>query len=261
MPRTIAGILTLIALVLLPTGANAFMKDGCGSGNCVDCHALTADEAMKLLKPMEIDKIAEVRESPVKGLWAVDAEKGGVRGTVFIDFGKKHVLQAQIIRIDTKENVTSIRKVDPSKIALDNALLMGKADAAQQIIVFSDVDCHFCANLHGSIKAIVAKEPGIAFRIILFSRNNDPNTILKERAVLCANSPEMLEQGYLGKPLPPPACTTDAATWNGKIAAELGINGTPVLILPDGRLIPGFRDPDAILRLLKEGAAPAAPGH
>ncbi len=250
-------ILTFLTLALLPAGATAFMKDGCGSGNCVDCHALPLEEAARLLKPMDIDKVTEVRESPVRGLWAVEAEKGGAKGTVFIDFGKKHVLSAQIVRLDTKENVTGNRKIDPSRIALDNALLVGKADAPKTIIVFSDIDCHFCANLHGAIRSVVEKEPGVAFRIILFSRNNDLNTLKKTQAVLCARSLEMLDQAYLGKPLPEPGCTTTAAVENGKIAAALGVTGTPVLIMPDGRMIPGFRDPDAILRLLSEDAPPA----
>jgi thiol:disulfide interchange protein DsbC len=257
MNRPPAGILTTLILTILTLGllhadARAFMKDGCGSGNCVDCHALSTDEAAKLLKALEIDKVNSVSESPVKGLWAVEAEKGGAKGMVFVDFGKKHVLQAQIVRLDTKENVTAVRRIDPSKIALDNALLIGKADAPKKVVIFSDPDCHFCANLHKSILSVVEANPDVAFRIILFSRNNDPATILKTQAILCSRSLPMLDNAYAGKPVPAPECTTDAASLNAKIAAAVGVVGTPVLVMPDGRLIPGFREPDAILRLLKE---------
>lgn len=257
MTRPPAGILTTLILTFLAIGllhsdARAFMKDGCGSGNCIDCHSLNTEEAAKLLKPIEIDKVNSVSESPVKGLWAVEAEKGGAKGMVFIDYGKKHVLQAQIVRLDTKENVTAVRRVDVSKIDLGNALLVGKADAPKTIVVFSDPDCHFCANLHKSIHAVAEGNPDIAFKIVLFSRNNDPAVVKKVQAVLCSKSLPMLDDAYAGKPVPAPECATDAPAENAKVAAAAGVVGTPVLVMPDGRLIPGFREPDAILRLLKE---------
>lgn len=249
--------LTLLALALSPAPARAFMENGCGTGKCVDCHSLTVEEASRLVKPLEIDRVTEVHESPVQGLWAVEAEKGGAKGTIFIDYGKKHVLQAQILRLDTKENVTSIRKVDPTKISLAGALLIGRPEATQKIIVFSDPDCHFCANLHGAIKAVVEKTPDVAFQLLLFSRNNDPASIRKAEAVMCTKSLSMLDNAYAGKPIPAPECKTDAVTENAKAAAAAGVSGTPVLIMPDGRMIPGYRDADAILRLLKEGEPPA----
>ena len=258
----LGAILFLAALAAAVSArpAAAFMKDGCGSGNCVDCHALTAEEAAKLLKPLEIEKVSEVRESPVKGLWAVDAERAGVKGVVFIDFGKKHVLQAQVVRLDTKENVTGVRKVHPSKIPLDRALLVGRAEASKTIVVFSDPDCHFCANLHEAIKQVVEKNPDIAFRIILFSRLNDPATVSKAAAVLCAKSAALLDNAYKGQPIPPADCPTTDPLENAKTATAFGVTGTPVLVMPDGRMIPGNRDADSILRLLKEGeAAPATP--
>jgi thiol:disulfide interchange protein DsbC len=245
-------VLALAALALAPSGAQAFMKDGCGAGKCADCHELTVEEATKLVKPLEIDKVHEVRESPVKGMWAVDAEKGGARGTLFIDYGKKHILQAQILRLDTKENVTAVRKVDPAKIPLDNALLVGRADAPKRIVVFSDPDCHFCSILHASMRAVVDNNADVAFRILLFSRNNDPATIRKAQAILCAKSLPMLDNAYAGQPVPAPACDTPEPVLNAKIAATVGVSGTPVLIFPDGRLVPGSRDPEGILRLLKE---------
>ena len=248
--------LTLLALALFPPPSRAFMDNGCGSGKCVDCHSLSVDEAARLVKPLDIERVTEVHESPIKGLWAVEAEKGGAKGTIFIDYGKKHVLQAQIIRLDTKENVTSARKIDPSKIPLATALLIGRPEATKKIIVFSDPDCHFCAKLHEAIKAVVAKEPDVAFQLLLFSRNNDPGAIRKAQAVLCTKSLPMLDNAYLGKYVPAPECATDAVAENARIAASVGVNATPVLVMPDGRMIPGFRDADAILRLLKEEAPP-----
>lgn len=36
------------------------------------------------------------------------------------------------------------------------------------------------------------------------------------------------------------------------VAARLGVRGTPAMILPDGRVVNGFRDANTILKMLEE---------
>jgi len=36
-----------------------------------------------------------------------------------------------------------------------------------------------------------------------------------------------------------------------KLAGKLGIQGTPAMVLPDGRVISGYMQADALLRLLE----------
>ncbi|NNG46277.1 MAG: hypothetical protein HKM86_04075, partial [Deltaproteobacteria bacterium] len=37
-----------------------------------------------------------------------------------------------------------------------------------------------------------------------------------------------------------------------RIAGQLKLRGTPAMILPDGRVVNGYRDADTILKLLEE---------
>jgi thiol:disulfide interchange protein DsbC len=59
-----------------------------------------------------------------------------------------------------------------------------------------------------------------------------------------------------GKEIPPPSCESDQVDKNIALAEKLGIKSTPTLILPDGRVYPGFRDAAGIVGLLNEPAAP-----
>jgi thiol:disulfide interchange protein DsbC len=247
------------------TGAFAFMKDGCASGECRDCHSLTREEAGKLLSGM-VDNVLGVEESPVQGLWVVDIAKGGKKIPLYIDYSKKYVLSAQVLRIGTKADFTSERmkklnevKADFSRIPLEDALVVGKFSAKRKVVVFSDPDCHYCARLHAEMKTVIEKEPEVAFYVKLYSRNNDPAVMEKAKSIICAKSLALLESAYAGKPLPPADCGTDAPGETLKLAGRLNIQGTPALVLPDGRVMTGYRNANALMELLA-GPAPSGTG-
>lgn len=264
MKARIAGLVLGIAALFLQAGdAEAFPKDGCGAGECRNCHSLTRDEAGKLLEGM-VDNVLNVEASPVQGLWVVDIVKGGRKVPIYIDYSKNHVLSAQIVRISTKEDLTGARRtklnefqVDASGIPLEDALVVGNRSAKRKVIVFSDPDCHYCAKLHGELKTVSEKDPGVAFYIKLYSRNNNPASAEKAKSVICSKSLALLEDAYAGKALPPAICSTRAAEDNFKLADRLNIRGTPTLVLPDGRVHTGYRDANALARLLAEGKSPA----
>jgi thiol:disulfide interchange protein DsbC len=260
-----AALGILAGLLLCPQGAFAFPKDGCGVGECRDCHSLSREEAGKILGGM-VDNVLNVEAGPVRGLWVVDIVKGGRKLPVYIDYSKNYLLSAQIIRLGTKEDITGARMaklnettVDVSLIPLEDALVVGNPAAKRRVVVFSDPDCHFCAKLHGELLTVAGKVPEVAFYIKLYSRNNSPASVEKAKSVLCAKSLALLEDAYAGKPLPPASCKTGAPGETLKLAERLNIRGTPTMVLPDGRVVTGYRDANGLLQLLAEGT-PAATG-
>ena len=259
-----AALSILAGLLLCPQEAFAFPKEGCGVADCRECHNLTREEAGKLLGGM-VDNVLAVEASPVRGLWVVDIEKGGRKVPVYVDYSKNFVMSAQIIRLSTKEDLTGERmaklnevSVDVSRIPLEDALVLGDPSARRKVVVFSDPDCHFCAKLHGELRAVVERSPDVAFYIKLYSRNGNPASTEKARSVICSKSMAMLEEAYAGKPLPAAACKSDAPEETLKLAGRIKIQGTPAMVLPDGRLVAGYRDANALLKLLAGPAAPAA---
>jgi thiol:disulfide interchange protein DsbC len=206
-----------------------------------------------------VDNVLNVEESPVQGLWVVDIAKAGKKFPIYIDFSKNFVLSAQIIRLSNKEDITGARtmklnevKADVSQIPLEDAIVMGKPSAKRRVIMFSDPDCHFCGKLHAEIRTVVEKDPDVAFYIKLYSRNNNPAVAEKARSIICAKSPALLEDAYAGKPIPPAICKTSAPEETLKLADRLNIRGTPTLVLPDGRVVTGYRDANTLMKLLAE---------
>jgi len=99
-----------------------------------------------------------------------------------------------------------------------------------------------------------AKDADVAFLVMPYPRNrNDKATYRNCLAVVCSKSEKMLDDAYAGEELPAPSCKSDAVDETMKLADRLKIQGTPTMILPDGRMISGSMNADALLSLLSGG--------
>lgn len=266
--RTLLFRLFLTALLLAAgeTGASAFMKEGCGTGECRDCHTLDREEAGKILSGL-VDNVLNVEMSPVQGLWVVDIQKSGRKFPIYLDFSKNFLISGQVVRLSTKEDITGSRfenlnavTANLSEIPLEDALVVGNPAAKRKVIVFSDPDCHFCGKLHHEFKVVVEKEPDVAFFVKLYSRANSPAVNEKAKAVICSKSLAMLEDAYAGKRIPPPMCKTGVTEETFRLAEKLNIRGTPAMVLPNGKVMGGYRTADALLKLLSEAKGAGADG-
>ena len=63
--------LIVLGMLFSASTLHAFQKDGCGSGNCLDCHSLNREEVAILLKG-KVDDVLNVKLSEVPGLWALE---------------------------------------------------------------------------------------------------------------------------------------------------------------------------------------------
>ncbi|HEX8948045.1 MAG TPA: disulfide isomerase DsbC N-terminal domain-containing protein [Dissulfurispiraceae bacterium] len=146
--RRMKFVLSLFIILVLShiysTNALAFTADGC-SGDCRKCHSITTEEVNRILKKMNHAdvKVLGIRQSPVKSLWEVAIDEGGKRGIFYIDYSKKFLIPGPILEASTNSNVTAeslekMRKVNPSRIPLADALVMGNRHAKKKVVVFTD---------------------------------------------------------------------------------------------------------------------------
>jgi thiol:disulfide interchange protein DsbC len=258
----------LLTVLLAGSPASAFQKEGCGAGDCRDCHAVNKEEVAELLKG-KVSEVLDVKRSEVPGLWDVEAVVRNKQGTpqkipLYLDFSKSYLISGKVLKLENNENVTKnsfvkMNTVDRSQIPLDDALLIGKEDAAGKIIVFDDPQCKFCLKLHPVMKKVVEEHPDIAFLIKLYPLAMHSDSKQRAETIICAKlggdnakALSLLEESLTGKSLPEPDCTNDTAENNVALAKKLYIGSTPTLIMPDGRVIPGYRDADEIVKMLKE---------
>jgi thiol:disulfide interchange protein DsbC len=226
--------------------------------DCAKCHNLTKEEATELLKNLNPDlKVLEVKSSPVKAIWEITINAGGQKVVGYIDFSKHYLVTGDIIDLKTKTNITrdrltEINKVDVSTIPLDDAIVMGDKNAPHKVIVFSDPECPYCAKLHQEMKKVIEKRKDIVFFIKMFPLPIHKGSYDKAKAIVCAKTLAVLDDAFEKKDLPPAKCSSSAVDENMKLASKLGINGTPAIIFPDGRVIPGYMDADALINALEK---------
>ena len=248
MRFTFTLILFFVSIFSAPAVLFSFEGKGCGQ-DCASCHSLTKDEAGKILK---ID-VSEVKTALVKGLWEVDGIQNGNKVRVHIDYSKKYiVLINRFIFVDDIGKPPTIRKIDINLIPLTDALVIGNPLAKKKVVVFTDTDCPYCKKFHAEMKETIKKNKDIVFYIKLFPLVNvHPEAYEKSKTILCKNSLKLLDDAIEGKKLPKADCDTKAVDENIKLTERLGINVTPTVILPDGRLIPGFIDGSTLLELME----------
>ena len=242
----------ILGLLLCASTVYGFQKDGCGSGNCLDCHSLNREEAVKLLKG-KVDDVLSLKISEVPGLWALEAVYQGKTITLYLDFSKKYIISGNIIRLQDGESLSPqapVVSVDVAAISLQDAVVLGDPKAPKKIIVFDDPECTFCQKLHPEMEQIVKTRKDIAFFIKMLPLPSHPHSYEKAKTIICTKSAKLLAESLAGKPLPPPVCETDQVDRNIKLAEKLHINTTPTLIFPDGKVYPGYRPVDAILAIL-----------
>ena len=100
------------------------------------------------------------------------------------------------------------------------------------------------------MKKIIGDRKDIAFFIKLFPLRSHPEAYEKSKAIVCEKSLALLEDAYETKPLPKPKCETTVIDENIALAGKLGINSLPTLILPDGRVVRGYKDAQTLQNLI-----------
>ncbi len=263
--QMLSVVFSLLLLLISANGSSAFgpaegcaTSAGCESG-CDKCHTLSNEEVARIFNSLNIQnaKILDIKLSPVKSLWEISLESAGRRGVVYVDYSKKYLISGSVIEISTKSNTTAelvqkledSRRIDVSKIPLENALVMGDKNAAKRVIVFTDPDCPFCARLHQELKNVLEKRKDIVFYIKLFPLPMHKDAYWKAKSIECGKSLKMLEDNFDKKQIEKKECDTKEIDNNLKLGESLGISGTPTLVFSDGKVRSGAMPADKIIEL------------
>jgi len=100
------------------------------------------------------------------------------------------------------------------------------------------------------MKKIIDERKDITFRLKMFPLTNHPGAYEKSKSILCEKSLALLEDAFEKKPIPKPKCETSAVDETIKLGEKLGITSVPALVLPDGRIVPGYKDAKTLIQLI-----------
>ena len=126
-----------------------------------------------------------------------------------------------------------------NQIAESEMIIFEPEEVKATLTVFTDVDCTYCRKLHGELDQLLAY--GIRVRYLAYPRGGaDSPAFPKMVSVWCSSDRhKSFNQAKNGQNLPAADCETPILE-HYALGNEFGVNGTPALVFPDGRLVPGY---------------------
>lgn len=188
-------------------------------------------------------QIVSITNAPLQGLFEVviDGDQGPV--VVYADDQGQHILIGDLLNLASKRNLTRERmdkllEVKWDSLPLKNAIKLVKGNGKRQFAVFSDPDCRFCRKA----EAEIAKLDNVTVYIFPYPLPMHPDAPRKARLAWCSKDrakawQDMMLRGKL--PTGKDDCKNPIED-NLALGARLRIDGTPAMIFPNGKRIPGY---------------------
>jgi thiol:disulfide interchange protein DsbC len=197
----------------------------------------------------------DVDVSPVEGWYTV--QSGSV--IAYISDDGRYLLQGDLIDLDTEVNLTEAVRADArreliSTLSDDETIMFSPAEVKHTVTVFTDVDCTYCRKLHNQIDDYM--DLGIEVRYVLYPRNGPASRAwTTSEEVWCASDRgSALTAAKRDRKFKTTKCDTGALTRNYTLGREVGLSGTPAIVLEDGTFIGGYLSPEALSMRIEQSS-------
>jgi len=197
------------------------------------------------------------RKSPIEGLYQVQVAGGPLlyvnpEGDKLIA-GEMFAIEANgFARVEDpvliEERKKALAGIDPAQ----SVIFKPKGKSKAVVYVFTDIDCGYCRRLHSQIHAYEEggeqkpgyNDLGIEIRYLAYPRAGIPSPSAdKLVSVWCSkDKQDALTKLKQDQPVPMATCDNPVAA-QFQLGAQIGVNGTPALFLPNGKLMPGYLPP------------------
>ncbi len=116
------------------------------------------------------------------------------------------------------------------------------------IYVFTDIDCGFCRRLHSQMDEML--DQGIEVRYLAFPRAGPTSSSAQKLATTwCSSNPQELMDRYkTGQRVTTAVCDVNPVAEHYMLGQELGVRGTPAIVLESGQMIPGAVSPGMLVK-------------
>lgn len=227
---------------------------GCGEAVDGGDMGLNAERLVENLKQVRAGvEVGDAHETPIEGLVGVKVGGGnviyGTRDGRYIVAGDLFAVKSNGLvnlteRVRTADRKTLVASLDPA------TMITFAPDNARAVInVFTDLTCAYCREFHRHIDELVGH--GVEVRYAAFPRAGIGSDVYHEMvSVWCADDPkEALTLAKLGESIPALSCDDNPVDDHYRLGRAAGIGGTPGILLPNGRYIPGF---DTVTKVLED---------
>lgn len=192
-----------------------------------------------------------IQPSPVDGWFTV--RKGAI--VAYVSADGRYLLQGDLIDLETQVNLSEEERNQArvemvASISDDQTITFSPEEVKYSITVFTDIDCTYCRRLHSQIDEYMAR--GIEINYLLYPRNGPTSeSWAKAEQVWCADDRnEALTLAKIDKKFESHSCDPSMVGKHYAIGRDIGLTGTPAIILSDGTLVSGYLPPEPLAERL-----------
>ncbi|MEO0436578.1 MAG: DsbC family protein [Pseudomonadota bacterium] len=200
-------------------------------------------------------EVKSVERSEIPGVYRVELAGGPVvyssaDGSFFV------VGDLYAVESDGLVNVAELRRSEDRKEILaavpksDQIVFAADGSAKTYITVFTDVSCFYCQKLHKEVPELNRR--GIEVRYLAYPREGLGSKGFRQLAsAWCASDQQTtLTRLKNRENLDENVCPGNPVADQFALGRQLGVQGTPAIVLPGGEMIPGYKSADELVSLL-----------
>jgi len=209
-----------------------------------DIPKLVTQAIAHLIPDLEPDSIVS---TPIPNLYLVAL---GAQ-VAYVSADGQYVLTGDMIEIESGRNLSEdirsdFRKMLISDLDDEDMVIFSPTSVRSTITVFTDISCPYCVRFHQEIKDLM--EAGIRVRYAGYPRAGIPSTAHDALvSVWCSEAPQQaMNDAKGGLDIADRTCDT-AIEKHMEVAQNIGVRGTPTIILESGKMIPGYIPADQLL--------------
>jgi len=198
-----------------------------------------------LAKTMPSVQPTSITATPVQGLYQVIVGSQ----VVYMSPDARYMIEGDLFDLKTKKNISEdaksgIRLTAINKLGLDKMVIYKPEKVKNTITVVTDIDCPYCRRLHDEIPDYM--ENNIEVRYIFMPLKGAAD-MRKTISVWCSDDQLLaLDIAKAGGDVEQKKCNNPIAE-HLEIAREIGIRGTPAIMLENGELLPGYVPYDKLI--------------
>lgn len=194
----------------------------------------------------------DITKSPITGLY--EATIG--TEVVYVSEDGKYLIVGDIRDTKTRENVTDRKRNELRTKALtdvpdtETVVFAPEGETKYTVDVFTDVDCPYCAKLHREVPEL--NKNGVKVRYFAFPRAGmRSKTYNTMQSIWCADDRQQaMTDAKENKTIDTKTCKNPISK-QYRLGQQVGVSGTPAMVLPDGELLPGYLPAGKLVSYLK----------
>lgn len=214
--------------------------------------AQSSDDAIRASLSAKLSlQIISIGDSPVPGLKQVFTD----RGLFYVSDNGEYFLQARVYNIkggveDETENALKNVRIEGLKRFKDSAIEFKAPEEKYVINVFTDTTCGYCRKLHNEMDELNAL--GITVRYLAWPRAGIDSKVYQDTvSIWCSANPQQaITDAKAGKRVADATCANKVAE-QFKFGQQIGVAGTPNIVMPDGSVVPGYQPAQSLALALK----------